>query len=142
METVTKTYKEIPFAHRAWRHQGHCRDIHGHNWTVTFIFECSKKDSCGFVVDLGKLGELKSQVNEFDHALVLNTDDPELEAIRSLGVARIIEVPSCSCEGLARYFYEMANELVAFMENGRVWVSMVIVAEDGKNKATYSPTRK
>jgi 6-pyruvoyltetrahydropterin/6-carboxytetrahydropterin synthase len=59
MITCSKTYRDIPFAHRQHRHEGHCSFLHGHNWSVEIEFACSQLDERGFVVDFGGLGYLK-----------------------------------------------------------------------------------
>ena len=78
--TCSKTYTDLPFAHRQPSHQGHCALIHGHNWSFEFEFAADKLDECGFVIDFGKLKWLKDWINErFDHTLVLNESDPMLD---------------------------------------------------------------
>ena len=55
MITCSKLYKDIPFAHRQHLHDGHCSQIHGHNWDIKLTFSCKELDAMGFVVDFGKL---------------------------------------------------------------------------------------
>jgi 6-pyruvoyltetrahydropterin/6-carboxytetrahydropterin synthase len=69
MLTCSKTYKDIPFAHRQPLHKGHCSKIHGHNWTIVIEFEATELDANGFVVDFGNLKYLKAFIDEhLDHA--------------------------------------------------------------------------
>lgn len=111
--TCSKVFEPIPFAHRQPEHKGHCRLIHGHNWLVMFRFKAESTDINGFIVDFG--GEAIHRIRdwmkeEFDHALVLNHDDP-LASVESLTkFAKIVKVPDCSCEGLAEYFLEAAQD--------------------------------
>lgn len=145
--TCSKTYTDLPFAHRQPSHQGHCALIHGHNWSFEFEFAADKLDECGFVIDFGKLKWLKDWINErFDHTLVLNESDPMLDFLnRSLtapgepensGLAKIVTLPDCSCEGLCAYLLEQVDQLVSHQTQGRVRVIRCRVIEDSKNYAT------
>ena len=150
MITIKKRLNDYPFAHRQHTHDGHCKLIHGHNWDFEFTFACSELDENGFVYDFGKLGWLKDLLKQgFDHTLVLSKDDPELQYFKRVlnnyeggrpevhAFADIIEVPSCSCEGLAKYVFETVNSGLKRQGN-RVWLTAVTVYEDRKNSATYT----
>lgn len=142
MLTCTKTYSDIPFAHRAHNHDGHCKLLHGHNWSFVITFGAVKTDECGFVVDFGKLKGLKAQLDElFDHKLVLNETDPLAPDIarflRGCELGNVTMVPDCSCEGIARLVFKIADKFVREDTLGRVHVVAVTVYEDSKNTATY-----
>ena len=145
--TCSKRYDDLPFAHRQPNHDGHCAWIHGHNWSFEFEFEASWLDSCGFVIDFGKLKWLKEWLHErFDHTLLLNDTDPEKDGIIrglsgssiSVMLAKILVVDDCSCEGLCAYLMEEVNKVVASHTEGRVRVRRVTVIEDSKNSATIT----
>lgn len=146
-KTCTKVWADIPFAHRAPNHDGHCSKVHGHNWSfsVTFglIGPIRVTDENGFVVDFGKLTYVKDWLtNKFDHALVLNQDDPlRLEltnTLLGLGINNVTVVPDCSCEGLAEYAALEIGTLVRQATSDRVCVVAVTLTEDSKNSATYT----
>lgn len=142
MLTCTKVYSDIPFAHRQHRHDGHCRLVHGHNWTFRLTFACSEPDSNGFVVDFGDLKFLKQWIERhLDHACVFNEDDPLRETLVSAvpEAWKVYVVPSCSCEGLARHLHGVFDALVRKHTGGRAWITEVVVDEDLKNSATYRP---
>lgn len=152
MITATKRYIDIPFAHRQPEHPGHCQKIHGHNWGIELTFGASRLDKCGFVMDFGDLKEIKEWIAQnLDHRILLNISDPILESIEPapLGmpsflqdlekVADITEVEDCSCEGLARTFHEIFDQIVSEKTGGRVHILRVKVEEDSKNSATYEP---
>jgi 6-pyruvoyltetrahydropterin/6-carboxytetrahydropterin synthase len=144
MFTCTKTYSDIPFAHRAPLHDGHCRWIHGHNWTFIITF-AGRRDINGFVMDFGKLKTLRDTFNEaFDHKLLLNENDPLREEIvhflRLHKLDNVTLVQDCSCEGIAELVYALANALVMKETGGRVSIHGVTVMEDTKNSATYRET--
>lgn len=140
MFSCTKIFPEVPFAHRAPKHEGHCRLVHGHNWKLVLEFTSTERDENGFVFDFGKLGGVKALLGEFDHALVLNDNDPDLEFYKAGHMAgrwALITVPDCSCEGLAKYLGTEADRLVQYRSNGRARVSVATLYEDEKNFATW-----
>lgn len=163
MITCTKIYADIPFAHRQHNHKGHCRFIHGHNWSFQFTFGANRVDGNGFIIDFGDLKWLKQWLDAmFDHKLVLNDADPAraylvdglvhpegLEKSQSSLVplfpfADVTIVPDASCEGLARYVFELVNGMVQDKYSDstidrRVWVQSLTVFEDSKNSATFQP---
>lgn len=139
MITCTKIYSDIPFAHRQPNHNGHCAFIHGHNWSISLTFSASKLDVNQFVVDFGKLKYIKKWIEEnLDHACLLNLNDPCIADLRKLKYFKLYLIPDCSCEGLAKYLFQMLNSLVDKEENGRVKIIQVTVIEDSKNSTTYS----
>lgn len=161
--TCSKTYAELPFAHRQHKHKGHCRLIHGHSWDFKFTFAAAKLDDNGFVIDFGALKPLKAWIDEkFDHTLVLNQDDPWLAFFkfhlvdststgfspRPLGpedLAKITVVPNCGAEGLAEYLHHEVTGLLEQLYfddviNRGLCITEVTVFEDSKNSATFSST--
>ena len=137
--TCTKTYTDYPFGHRQPKHDGHCAFLHGHNWSFVITFS-GERDECGFVFDFGKLKPLKEWLDKmFDHTMLINSDDPELETMQRLDVGKLMDlriVDDCSCEGIAELVLEHANSRIKFMTAGRVTVTEVTVYEDSKNVAT------
>ena len=141
MLTCSKTYFDIPFAHRQHLHDGRCFFLHGHNWDITLTFACDAPDENGFVVDFGKLKFIGGWIDEhLDHACVLSKDDPLREALVAAAPQawRIYLVEQCSCEGLARHLYGVFDALVRECTSNRVRVLSVRVSEDKKNYAEYS----
>lgn len=140
MITCTKRWPSIPFAHRAPLHDGHCRFIHGHNWTVEAEFGATNMDANGFVMDFGKLKPFKAWLDaNFDHALVIAESDPALKELKRLGpLAKLMVIPDCSCEGLAVLFFGTLDALVREQTAGRVRVHRLTVFEDEKNSATVT----
>lgn len=140
--TCSKKYSDIPFAHRAPNHDGHCKLIHGHNWAFDITF-AGERDENGFVIDFGRLGGLRGAFMElFDHKLLLNEDDPLaediLEFLRVNGLDNVTLVSDCSCEGIAKLVYNLATSFVHEQTGDRVKIASVTVYEDAKNRATYT----
>jgi len=140
---VSKTYTNLKAAHRQWRHPGHCKFVHGENWSFSISFAADRRDECGFVVDFGALRAFKAKLDHwFDHTLLIDYDDPSLAefvAMDKKGLTDLRIVRSCSAEGLASFVMELANDEVAktkdFVARG-VRVVFVTCLEDGKNSAT------
>lgn len=142
--TCTKRYADIPFTHRQPFHDGHCRFLHGHNWTFVFTFACTEREPLtGFVIDYGKLKWLKHWIeDEWDHAFVVQSDDPELsrwEELAEENLVKLHEVPDSSCEGLAEYLFREVNTSLKNATQDRVRLVAVEVLEDSKNSATFHP---
>ena len=142
MLTCRKVYFDIPFAHRQHMHDGHCSFVHGHNWDIAITFACDKTDENGFVVDFGKLKFIKGWIDEnLDHAFVFSKSDPLWRTLRDAAPEawKICLVDECSCEGLAKYFFEVFGKMVSEATSGRARVTAVEVSEDKKNTAKYTP---
>lgn len=142
MLTCKKTYRDIPFAHRQHRHDGHCALIHGHNWAITLTFACRETDANGFVVDFGKLNYLKSWIDEnLDHACLFNENDAEKDALLDQfgRLFKAYTLPNSSCEGLAQHIYQVFDPMVRGQTKERVRIAQVEIEEDSKNSATYQP---
>ncbi len=143
MLTCSKTYRDIPMAHRAHAHPGHCAHLHGHNWAITLTFACRETDSLGFVVDFGGLRFVRDWIDQhLDHACVLSENDPFLAEAREMetrGLFKLHVAPNCSCEGLARHFHAVFDAMIRRHTEGRAWIASIEVAEDSRNSVRFEP---
>lgn len=139
MITVKKLYKDYPAAHRQHNHNGHCSLIHGHNWSFEFEFACDElEEGTGFVVDFGKLSQLKGMLTtSFDHTILLSPQDPQFKFFCDHPLFDVRAVPNTSCEGLAQYLLLKVNETLFYNNDRGVKVIALTVYEDSKNSATY-----
>jgi len=139
--TMTKTYTDLPCSHRAWRHPGHCRFIHGYSRSYTLVFAADSLDGCGFVVDFSSLKPLKAVLDHlFDHTMLINADDPELELFKTLherGIVDLRILDHCGMEGGARLVWELADALVREQTGGRAWCISCEARENVKNAVTH-----
>lgn len=138
----TKSYFNLPCAHRQHRHKGNCALVHGYSRSVHFTFGAVNLDSCGFVVDFGELGWLKDWLEHmFDHTLLLSHDDPLREqfvALQSAGACDIRWMPyGVGMEGSAQYVYEQIDAELRKRTKGRCWVEEVRCCENDKNSAIW-----
>lgn len=139
MLTITKRYSNLKAAHRNFRHDGHCAQLHGENWAFDITFEAKELDSCGFVVDFGKLAPIRMWLDTvFDHVTLVEQDDPSLELWKQLekkGLMRLSVVPASSAEGLASLVFTEVDRMIRQMTEFRVKVIKVVCFEDEKNSA-------
>lgn len=135
MYKCVKSYKNIPFAHRQFRHNGHCRLIHGHGWNIELEFTSMSLDELGFVHDFGNLKNIKKWIDDnLDHALVLDKEDPIRDLVSDYAKVTIISPPSC--EGIAEHLYHVFNNLIA-LDNA--CLSKITVKENENCYGVYIP---
>ncbi len=142
MFTCSKTYTDIPFAHRQHEHGGLCSFIHGHNWSFKFTFGCNELDESGFVVDLGDLKFIEDWLAEnLDHAYLHNNDDEVSKKLLRLfpDTFRPYPLEICSAEGIARHLFHAIEPILTENHGERVFLVALEVFEDGKNSAEYCP---
>ena len=77
--------KEFKFccAHRLYKHESKCRNLHGHNYKLRIYAEGDKKDSVGRVIDFAVL---KDRVggwidSNWDHATLYGSEDKEMRGM-------------------------------------------------------------
>jgi 6-pyruvoyltetrahydropterin/6-carboxytetrahydropterin synthase len=145
MKHITKTFGEFPFGHRQPNHKGHCRWVHGHNWSfdISFVCDDNEVDENGFVLDFGEMKVLKAALEHmFDHTCLISTKDPQLPVFQDLAAKDILDlriVENGSAEGLGELVYNIALEwLTAEGHYARgVRVAKVVVWEDKKNSTSF-----
>jgi 6-pyruvoyltetrahydropterin/6-carboxytetrahydropterin synthase len=139
----TKTYFNLPCAHRRWRHEGHCAHVHGYSRSFSFTFQCTERTDNGFVMDFGQLGPVKAWLDKhFDHTLLLDSDDPLLPSFRELeqkGACRLVIYNDVGMEGSAKFVFEWVEQWLKQATSGRVQLQSVECRENDKNSAIYFP---
>ncbi|MXZ12300.1 MAG: 6-carboxytetrahydropterin synthase [Gemmatimonadetes bacterium] len=137
----TKTYHDLPCAHRQGYHDGHCHFIHGYNREITFYFTCNELDENHFVVDFSKLKKLKAWLEHmFDHTMLINENDPEREFFEEMHRRELIDLrimPNVGMEASSKYVFDYADKLVRDMTQNRCWVYKVETRENTKNSGIY-----
>jgi 6-pyruvoyltetrahydropterin/6-carboxytetrahydropterin synthase len=143
MQTITKSYRDLPAAHRQPNHDGHCRLVHGHNWGFDITIACDTLDENGFVLDVGKMKVVKARLEQlFDHTLLINYEDPLLSQFKTMdreGLVELVLVPNCGMEGLAKFVCHDIQKILedTFGTDRGLQVIEVVCLEDSKNIATY-----
>ena len=137
----TKTFHFLPCAHRQWRDEGHCRFVHGYDRSVHLVFECSELDDKMWVMDFGGLKPIKAWLEDlFDHTVLINEDDPELEFFQEMekrDLCRLRVMPNVGMEGSAKYVFEYIDQWVKKETGNRVSLYSVECRENEKNSAIF-----
>ena len=123
---VYEVSKDFVFsaAHQIRMHGGKCERLHGHNWRIRVHARAGALNRIGMVIDFADLQKVVAELcARFDHQ---NMNE----------VAPFTEV-NTTAENLSRFFYVVANRLLAAVEGGRVSVSKVEVWENEGSLAVY-----
>jgi len=108
-------------AHQLRGYPGDCARLHGHNWHVKLFVRCSELDELGLGIDYKIMkSELKAAIEKWDH---YNLND----------IAPFDKI-NPSSENVARLLFE---EMVARLNNKRLYVSRIEVAETCTAKVSY-----
>jgi 6-pyruvoyltetrahydropterin/6-carboxytetrahydropterin synthase len=82
---------EIENGHMLSKHPDKCRFPHGHSRKVELILEADTLDANEMVCDFKVVKELMQNfLDSLDHALCMNTDDPEYERMKAVYGERVI----------------------------------------------------
>ncbi|MEO1511971.1 MAG: 6-carboxytetrahydropterin synthase, partial [Planctomycetota bacterium] len=80
--TVCKSF-EVESGHMLSKHPGRCRYPHGHSRRVDVVISSEVLDENDMVCDFKAVKlAVGAFVDRFDHALVVNSEDPELVRLR------------------------------------------------------------
>lgn len=124
---IARFSRSFSAAHRVWNDPGKCSNIHGHNYRT--LIEVDGGDSLGAQNFVLPFDAVKGIVDRFDHTLIVDDDDPKLEAFEALGVSLAMTngVPSteflalviangileaCIAQGIKDSYYHVVVTLV------------------------------
>lgn len=140
----TKTFEDFPCSHRQWRHQGHCKFVHGYSRSFTFWFKAQCLDENGFVVDFSDMKELRKRLlYQYDHTFLINKDDTLMEEwkkLNELGAIDLRVMDNVGMEASSKLCWEWANEILEAKHQGRTCCYQVEARENKKNSALYCMT--
>lgn len=142
MYQSTKVIELGSCAFRQPNAKSHCRFIHGYRLMAKIWFNANKLDEHNWVMDFGGLDALKDELQDiFDHTLVIDINDPHIEAFKHLfniGVAKLVIMHGgVGIEKFAEKVFFHAYTFANKHTDGRVWVSKVEVWEHEKNSAIF-----
>lgn len=106
---------EVENAHMLSKHPDACKFPHGHSRRVELILECDQLDQNEMVCDFKAVkAATKEFINQFDHAMCVNTDDPTFDMLREAYGERIIpfEGADPTTEVLARHIFDECQRLL------------------------------
>jgi 6-pyruvoyltetrahydropterin/6-carboxytetrahydropterin synthase len=101
---IAKTF-EVEYGHRLCKHPEKCRFPHGHSLKIEIVARGRFLDGNDMVCDYKALKVLVAEVVErLDHAMALNSEDPHLDALRTVGERLLLfEGQDPTTEVLARW---------------------------------------
>ena len=139
--SCSKSYEDFPCSHRQWRHEGHCRFVHGYSRSFTFWFTATKLDENGFVVDFSSLKTLQNRLKkQFDHTFLINKDDPLLNYLENLHNLEALDLrimENVGMESTSELIWKWANEFLRDKDKGRTCCWKTESKENKFNKASY-----
>lgn len=129
----------VPTGHRLSKHQGLCKNIHGHNLKIEVKVFSEELNSNGMVIDFKDLSNLmKEYLDKFDHAILLNavTEKELYKFVKDNNYKYLTFSDEPTAENIARYFfYSLRKELENYDPN--IYVKSVTVWENDDSAATF-----
>jgi 6-pyruvoyltetrahydropterin/6-carboxytetrahydropterin synthase len=128
----------IAMAHRLADHPGLCRNLHGHNWTITAVIGVDPEEvdnPTGYVLEFGDLRRmLKNILDIFDHSTILQDTDELIPHLKHVGTRmHILNVPPTT-EHLSSLFYTVISDAVrAYYPDKSVSLNYVELVETPNN---------
>jgi 6-pyruvoyltetrahydropterin/6-carboxytetrahydropterin synthase len=111
---IAKTF-EVEYGHRLSKHPEKCRFPHGHSLRIEVVARGRELNDQDMVCDYKALKMIVVDVVErLDHAMALNSSDPQLEGLMAVG-DRVLLFDDCdpTTEVLARWIFEQMAERLA-----------------------------
>lgn len=150
----TKLFDNYSVAIRQWKAQhSHCQLLHGYGiyfkvWFASNSPGIDKQlDEMNWIVDFGGFKSqptgngLKDWMNHmFDHTLLIEKDDPQLETFKYMDELRLCDLrimDRMGCESLAKLVFDKFNDVLSKTDGARCKVIKVECFEHGKNSAIY-----
>jgi 6-pyruvoyltetrahydropterin/6-carboxytetrahydropterin synthase len=138
---ISKTF-EIESGHLLSKHPAKCRYPHGHSRTVEVVLAADQLDANDMVCDFQVIkSALSAFLEKWDHALCLNTADPQFEFYRQTYGDRVIPFAHTdpTTEVMARtIFEELQRQLGRVVQSPAVRIERVRVTETSSTWAEYS----
>ena len=106
---------EVENAHMLSKHADACKYPHGHSRRIELTLESDQLDKNDMVCDFKAIKAATEEfVCRFDHAMCVNTDDPNFESLKQAYKERIIpfEGADPTTEVLARHIFEECKRLL------------------------------
>lgn len=114
VHTITRVL-EIDAGHRLLRHEGKCRNYHGHRYVWHITCGSNVLDNVGRVIDFSVVKELVGGWldEHFDHGMILQQGDPMLPLLVETGCKHFVVEFSPTSENLAAYVKGIATDLLS-----------------------------
>jgi 6-pyruvoyltetrahydropterin/6-carboxytetrahydropterin synthase len=111
MYSVTKRI-EFCYGHRLMNYDGVCRHPHGHNAVVEIDIRSDTLDHRNMVTDFSDIKRIvKGWIDrEIDHKMILRTDDPLADVLRTMGEPVYLLDSNPTAERIAQLIYDVSRE--------------------------------
>lgn len=111
---IAKTF-EVEYGHRLSKHPEKCRFPHGHSLRIEVVVRGRELDDNDMVCDYKALKMLVVDlVERLDHAMALNSEDPELKGLQAIGERVLLfEGEDPTTEVLVRWLYQQISARIA-----------------------------
>lgn len=140
---------ELESGHLLSKHPGNCKFPHGHTRSVELVFAASTLDASDMVVDFKLVKAMMGEfLEQFDHSLCMNTEDPNYDSFKKAYGDRIISFDreDPTSEVMARTIFQYAEEALERAKKGKydwparaeVKLERVRVWETSSSWAEYS----
>lgn len=140
MKIQATRYHDICAGHRVVGHEGKCRNLHGHNYRITFTVESADDgydlDTVGRVLDFSVIKEkLCVWLEEnWDHRFLVWDCDPKLAAIFAIDPTAVAVPFNPTAENIGHYLLEHVGPVQ--LEGTRAKLVRVEIEETRKCSAT------
>lgn len=117
--------------HRVLNHQGKCKHIHGHNYSVEISAQSPELDKLGMVIDFSilkhKIGNYIEQ--NWDHGMLIFSDDGDIiKLMASIPEQKFFILPvNTTAENIAKYLLE--EICPSLLKDTDVTITKVVVHE-------------
>jgi len=110
---IAKTF-EVEYGHRLSKHSEKCRFPHGHSLKIEVVVRGRLLDENDMVCDYKALKMLVVDlVDRLDHAMALNSEDPQLEGLQAIGERVLLfDGQDPTTEVLVRWLYDKISERI------------------------------
>ena len=112
---ICKTF-EVESGHMLSKHPDRCRFPHGHTRTVEIVLEAAELDANEMVCDFKLLKDVMvTYLDNLDHSMCMNTEDPKYEEFKSIYGDRIIDFDGIdpTSEVMARTIHDACKARLA-----------------------------
>ena len=126
-------YKEVQIdtSHRLLHYEGKCANLHGHRWKIEIWMEGEPDPVTKILIDYSMI---KKIVDNYDHQIILNKDDPMVPRIQEFH--QVITTPGDPTSELMAsiiredlYTFCRNHRIKATVPKIRVWESPTAFAE-------------
>jgi len=126
----------LPIGHRLSKHKGLCSSIHGHNLIVLVGVKSKKLNENDMIIDFSDLKKIVKEILDvWDHTLLLNETDEEVETLAEKCKMRVITFNfDPTAEKLAETLFSV---LSLRLSKVHIYLEYVTVYENEGSKATY-----